>query len=58
MGKAAIFFGVLCALAVIATTASGSPVYGIIGALAGIMAITCGILWGIVRDAKKRRSTN
>lgn len=58
MGKASIFFSVLCVLAVVATSASGSIVYGIVATLSGIMAIACGVLWGIVRDAKKRANAS
>lgn len=57
LGKAAIFFGVLCVLAVVATSASGSVFYGVIAALAGLLAGFCGVMWGITRDAKNRQGT-
>jgi len=54
LGKAAIFFAVLCVLGVIATTAIGGALFGIVAVISGILAVACWILWDTQKKAKKR----
>lgn len=54
LGKASIFLGVICVLGFIAASASGMIFYGVIATLAGLLAVTCAVMWSITRNALKR----